>query len=355
MTRSVAFLLSLAALAAGRTEAQSPTRRVPQPRPRATVPAGPQSQPVVPGTGVKVAALGDNFEAPDWQYIPNGAKASYEQDETQRPPGGKSTNGRWYESAMRGQPDVIRRIATPPGGLPGSTGSMYLATKFSGIPGDLSGKQMQDDLLMGIQTRLGRPIPVTWRPSVVVRVYLPEFSRWEQRSGSSFGIRCDVRGRTPAGQVEPYWPGQFILFRSSTSAKYDHDFAQLSVRARANGQDVAGPVIEEPGWWTFGMSFTPDGQVHQYAHAGVDDLTADDLLFSSFPYGNKTQLIDAFFVNVANLDNGRTWSTPWIIDDPALYVIPPQGQTLANLTGRGANNGGNNNPSAVSRVFNAFR
>ncbi len=367
MTRRIAILLSLAAALApafahaqstarvvGRNTAQRTTAQRPQAAALVTrAPAGPQSQPVVPGSGVRVVAVGDDFESPDWKYIPNGAKASYEQDETQRPPGGKSTNGRWYESAMRGQPDVVRRIATPPGGLPGSTGSMYLATKFSGIPGDLSGKQMQDDLLMGIQTRLGRPIPVTWRPSVVVRVYLPEFSRWEQRNGSSFGLRCDVRGRTAAGQVEPYWPGQFILFRSAASGKHDHDFAQLSVRARSNGKDVPGPVIEQPGWWTFGMSFTPDGQVHQYAHAGIDDLTESDLLFSSFPYGNKTQLVDAFFVNVANLDNGRTWSTPWIIDDPAVYVVPPQGQTLANLTGRSGGSG--NRPSAVARVFNALR
>jgi hypothetical protein len=311
-----------------------------------------RAEPVVPGTGVQLTSVGDNFEAEDWSYIPNGAKASYEQDETQRPPGGKSTNGRWYESAMRGQPDVIRRIPTPPGGLPGSTGSLYLATKFSGVPGELSGKQMQDDLLMGIQTRLGKGLPVAWQPSVVVRVYLPEFKRWENRNGSSFGLRCDVRGRTPGNQLEPYWPGMFLLFRSETSEKYDHDYAQISVRARSDGQDVPGPKIEEPGWWTFGMSFTPDGQVHQYACPGIRDLTEKDRLYSSTPYGNKTQFVDAFFVNVANLDNGRTWSTPWVIDDPTVYVVPPQGQSLANLS-RGPRE--SSPPTAVSRVFKALK
>jgi hypothetical protein len=311
------------------------------------------AQPVVPGSGVKLQVVGDDFEAADWKYIPNGAKASYEQDESQRPPGGKSTNGRWYESAMRGQPDVVRRIPTPPGGLPGSQGSLYLATKFSGVPGQLSGKQMQDDLLLGIQTRLGRGIPVSWRPSVVVRVYLPDFDRWENRSGSSFGLRCDVRGKTPEGPVEPYWPGMFVLFRSQSPGKYDHDFAQLTVRARSNGQDVPGPVIEEPGWWTFGMSFTPDGQVHQYASPGVDSLTAEDLLFSSTPYGAKTQFVDAFFVNVANLDNGRTWSTPWVIDDAEVFVVPPQGQSVAALTRQAPPQ--SEAPTAVSRMFNALR
>src|SRR5687768_7419525 len=75
------------------------------------------SEPFVPGTGVKLTVVGDNFEDPNWGYAMNGRKASHEQDEEQRPPGGKSKNGRWYEGAKRGHPDVVRRIGTPPGGL----------------------------------------------------------------------------------------------------------------------------------------------------------------------------------------------------------------------------------------------
>ncbi len=233
---------------------------------------------------------------------------------------------------MRGQPDVVRRIATPPGGLEGSNGSLFLATMLSGIPGEISRKQMQDDLLMGVKERMGTGLPVSWRPSFVVRVYLPEFKRWENRSGSSFGVRGDVRGRNPDGTVESYWPGMFILFRSETSAKYDHDFAQITVRAGNNGRDVPGPVIEEPGWWTFGLAFTPDGAVHYYASPGVDDLTEDDHLYSSLPYGTKCLYFDNFMVNVANFEDGRTWSTPWVIDDPAVYVVPPTGRTVQDLT-----------------------
>ena len=134
--------------------------------------------PLVPGTGEKVTVVGDNFEAPNWRYIKNGYKASYEQDEQQRPPGGKSKNGRWYESAKRGHPDLIKRVPTPPGGLPGSRGALLVSTRLSGIPGEFSGKQQQDDLLMGVRTRLGQAIPTTWSPSFVVRVYLPDFDKW---------------------------------------------------------------------------------------------------------------------------------------------------------------------------------
>ena len=41
-----------------------------------------------------------------------------------------------------------------------------------------------------------------------------------------------------------------------------------------------------------------------------------------------------FFFNVANWDNGRTWSTQWVIDDPKVFVIPPEGQTVAQLVPR---------------------
>ena len=291
-------------------------------------------EPFTPGTGVKVTQAGDDFENSQWGYIKNGRKASYEDDEQQRPPGGKSRNGRWYESALRGQPDLIKRVSTPPGGLEGSAGALLLATKFSGIPGELAGKQKQDDLLMGVKSRIGRAVHVSWSPSCTVRVYLPPFDKWENRTGASFGIRADVRGRDREGSIEPYWPGFFILFRSKTSRQHDEDFAQISFRAQRSGRDFGGPKIYESGWWTFGMSFTPDGQVHYYAHAGVEDLTEEDHLYTSFPYGSRCLYLDNIFFNVANWENGKNWSTPWVIDDPEFFVIPPEGKTLANLVRR---------------------
>jgi hypothetical protein len=107
--------------------------------------------------------------------------------------------------------------------------------------------------------------------------------------------------------------------------------ARLTVRGDKLGRDVRSVDIDEPGWWTLGMSFSEDGQIHYYAHKGVADLTAEDHLMSSFPYNEKCTTFNNFFFNVANWDNGRTWSTPWVIDDPKIYVIPPAGQQVANL------------------------
>jgi hypothetical protein len=67
------------------------------------------------------------------------------------------------------------------------------------------------------------------------------------------------------------------------------------------------------------MSFTPDGMVHYFASPGVDDLTMDDHITSQFPYGYRTEQLKTFFFNVCTRDDGKTWSTPWVVDDPKVY------------------------------------
>lgn len=286
--------------------------------------------PLVPGTGELLSDCCDDFEDPAWSYKYYHPKSSHEQDERQRSPGGRSNNGLWHEGGKRGTPDVVKRVATPPGGIPGSNGALFFATKNSGIPGKYTNEQQQDDLLMLFDRRLGRSIPVTWQPSCTVRVYLPPFDKWENRTGASFGMRADCIGRGKDGN-EPYWPGMFFLFRNANGKSIKEDGAKLTVRSNHRGFDVRSHDITEPGWWTLGMSFTPDGQIHYYASAGVEDLTADDYILSSYPYGYKALTFNNFFFNVANWDNGRTWSTPWVIDDPKIYVIPPQGKSVAQL------------------------
>jgi hypothetical protein len=287
--------------------------------------------PFVPGTGEFLGDCCDNFEDPGWSYRYNHPKSSHEQDENQRGPGGRSRNGLWHEGGKRGTPDLVKRIETPLGGIPGSTASLMFATRNSGIPGRVANSQQQDDLLMLFDKRLGRSIPMAWQPSCTVRVYVPPFEEWENRSGPQFGMRADCTGRNPDGTVEAYWPGMFLLFQSETNKGVEADSAKISVRGDRLGHDVRKVNIAEPGWWTLGMSFTSDGQVHYYAGEGVDDLTSDDYIMSSFPYSMRCITMNNFFFNVANWENGRSWSTKWVIDDPKLFVQPPLGQTAANL------------------------
>ncbi len=284
---------------------------------------------IVPGTGVKLNQVGDDFEDEAWKWIPNGAKASREQEEHVRRPTGISNTQRWFESPKRGMPDHIVRVTAPAGGLPSSKGALKIQTLNSGVPGMNSGKMEQDDLIMACSSRVGA-VAVNRNPNCVTRIYLPPFDQWENRSGSHFGYRIDLKttitetekkflfSKTVRKQ-EDYWPGYFIEFHSSHDGRFKEDEAVLLIRGNNLGHEVKSLKLT-PGWWTLGMSVGGDGRVHFYGKPGVENLTAADHLYSSFPYGYQAETFATHFFNSCNQNDGTTWSTPIIIDDPAIYV-----------------------------------
>lgn len=288
----------------------------------------------VPGRGQKVTQVGDDFEDAEWGFHLNLPKASTNIDHQDRLPAGISKNQRLYESTYRGTPDVVKRVETPPGGIPGSKGSLALRTSISGIPGQPSYKFQQDDLLVNVTQILGSAVPVSKSPSVVVRVFVPPFEKWEKRTGSSFGFRAELEGGSMqpdtshkrflrlnrmVKKYEPYWPGFFIQYNRKGDGQNKEDSATILVRSGSRGEDLFGPTIKESGWWTLGMTFTPDGSVHYYASPGVDALTEKDHLYTTKPYGHTADKLNTFFFNVVVQDDARTWSTEWIVDDPELY------------------------------------
>jgi len=291
---------------------------------------------VVPGTGTRMESFGDDFEDVEWKFVHNFPKSSKEIDERVRNPTGYSMNGKWGEGLKRGQPDIIERVPTPPGGLAGSKGALMMRSLVTGQPGRTSWKMQQDDLIIK-SGNMGH-LPVSMTPNAVVRVYMPPFEQWENATGSSFGIRASViaegpsrdkprrglfsrRRRSRGTEIETYYPGFFIQFNSETDRRYEEDSAVMIIRGDSYGRDFNGPMITQTGWWTFGMSFTPDGRVHYYASPGVDDLTAEDHIGTHRPQGVKVLKFKTVFFNVVNRDNGRDWSTQWIVDDPQLFVI----------------------------------
>lgn len=293
-------------------------------------PAG-QAVPVVPGTGTLIDYVGDDFEDADWKFIHNHPKSSEEINGNTGGRQGRSANGRWFEGPKRGQPDQMQVYPTPPGGLEGSKLSLYMRTLDSGIPKRLSYQTEQDDLIVDCQNRLRTSIKPSETPNFVVRIYLPEPQHWENRSGPHFGLRagCSATafeksdgffGGTKSTH-EPYWPGIWIHFRSETSKQHETDSAFIKVRGDRRGRDFFVREMEEFGWWTLGMSITPDGMVHYYASHGVDDLTAEDHLTSQFPYSFTALSFRTFFFNICNRNDGKSWSTPFLIDDPQLYLV----------------------------------
>jgi hypothetical protein len=300
-------------------------------------PTAAAQRPVVPGSGVLIPEVGDDFEDTGWQYIPKNPKSTEDIDEDQRQPTGKATNGRWYEGIKRGHPDLVRRVETPPDGLPGSQGAMVLQTMFSGIPGRASGEMHQDDFVCNVQYRMKRKIDISETPNVVTRVYLPPIDEWEKRNGPHFGFRLALETtaikeseggflgfKTKGPENEVYWPGLFVCYENTK--KTGGPTAYFRVRGDKRGGDFRGPDIDQTGWWTLGMSVTPDGMVHYYAHSGIEDLTSDDYITSQFPYGYQAERFRTFFFNVCSADDGKRWSTAFIVDDSHLYLARPSAQ-----------------------------
>lgn len=285
----------------------------------------------VPGTGKCIDYAGDDFEELDWAFDHRHPKSSREQDQRVRSPMGMSKNNRWHEGPERGQPDQLEVIPTPPFGLPASQRALLMRTLHSGVPGRNSNDVQQDDLIANCLERLRGDIPVGERPSCTVRVYLPPVEQWEKRSGPQFGYRASLstiatkpgKGLFSMGsttEVEPYWPGMWIHFRNNADKTAKTGVAYIAVRGDRLGRDFAAREITELGWWTLGMSFSPDGMVHYYASPGVDELTAADHISSQYPYSYTARDFRTYFFDVCNRNDGRTWSTPFVIDDPKLYV-----------------------------------
>lgn len=298
-------------------------------------------RPVVPGTGSEIVGVADDFEDPSWSYTKRDPKSTEDIDENQRGPMGRSNNGRWYEGIKRGHPDIVQRVSTPAGGLEGSEGALLLKSKFTGIPGRPSNKMHQDDFVANVQYRMKRKINVAEAPSVTSRVFLPPVAEWEKRSGPHFGFRLALettamvdkevgfgifkRTKEEMGN-EVYWPGMFVEFESKHQTRKESDYAYWRIRSNRRGGDFRGPQITTTGWWTVGMSVTPDGMVHYYASPGVDNLTEEDYVTSQFPYDYRCERFRTFFYNVCSADDGRRWSTAFIVDDPKVFVLRPSGR-----------------------------
>jgi len=305
--------------------AQQPAPQQPAPR----QPAQPKRRLLIPGTGLRIAKTGDDFEDTKFEYYPQHPKSSWNLNKDMNEPGSFSSNNLWAEGGKRGTPDVVKRIATPPGGIEGSKGSMMIQSLNPGVPGRPSGEEQQDDLLHNVEGVAGTQIPVAWSPNVVCRVYIPAEKQWERRNGATFGYRIGLYGYTPQGKYDEYWPGIFFHMQREQGADGKIKPSILSVlRADEFGRDLPGPTFQPSSWCTLGMSMPPDGSVQFYGKPGIEDLTAKDFLGGWHCYSWRGVNFTTFFYNVINMDNGRSWGTPWTIDNAYLYVATAPRQNI---------------------------
>jgi hypothetical protein len=272
--------------------------------------------PVIPGSGIRVARTGDDFEDEKWAYYPQHPKSSWNINKDVHEPGSHSSNGRWAEGAKRGTPDVVRRVPTPPGGPEGSQGAMLFQSLYSGIPGTLTHQQQQDDLLHNTQALSGT-LPVAWSPNCICRVYVPPTKYWEQRDGATFGYRTGLVAH------EEFWPGIFLHMERKPTDGKTGPLVRAWIRADNYGRDLPSVTFEPESWITMGISHTPDGAVHFFLRPDLEDLTKEDCVGSYYCYGWRAHTFQTFFFNVINMDNGRSVSTPWIVDDAYLFAATP--------------------------------
>ncbi|MCH2181419.1 MAG: hypothetical protein MK108_05380 [Mariniblastus sp.] len=289
---------------------------------------------VIPGTGTPLKKVGDDFEDPDWAYDLKLPKVYNHKEDTVsfNGPGGQSQNGRWYEGSKRGQPDFIRRVSTPIGGLQGSQGALAISSIKTGSSRP-SYQQQQDDFIANVAPRIGK-LSASRSPSVVTRVWMPPVDEWENRTGCHFAFRIAAETNyqpRPSGlfgrktdETSDMWPGMFLHFNSkegkgATGKEADNAFFWF--KASNNGNQIRGPQVTTTGWWTLGISMSPDGKVHYYAKPGIEDLTAEDHVASAYPFGRRSLRMRNFFFNSCSGDDGKTRSTEFIIDDPTLYVV----------------------------------
>ena len=205
---------------------------------------------------------------------------------------------------------------------------MSMKTLFSGIPGVPSFTTQQDDFVANVASKIGN-VSISRSPSVVTRVYLPPFDQWEQRTGNSFGFRAalvttvnkSIRPllRRDVAQVRNLLARHVHLFHKGRWEEQG-TIGPLSDSRRRNGARRVGTEIKQTGWWTLGMSFSPDGNVHYFIRPGVEDLTRKDFVATHTPYSYHAERFDTFFYDVLNMDDGKSWSTEWIVDDPGLYL-----------------------------------
>ena len=195
---------------------------------------------------------------------------------------------------------------------------MVIQSLYSGIPGTITNQQQQDDLLSNSEQLAGRALPVTWSPNCVCRVFIVPHTKWEERNGASFGYRCGLVGWGKENNEE-YWPGIFYHMERGLKDNQRTYAIRAWVRADGHGRDMPELTFEPESWMTMGMSCTPDGACHFFARAGIDDLEEKDCIGSYWPYSYRAHSFQCFFYNVINMDDGRSVSTPWIIDDAYLY------------------------------------
>lgn len=249
------------------------------------------SLPNVLGRTVRLDALCDDFEDPNWPYE-----------------GGLWRGG---NPSGRGSPELITRVTTPTGGKTGSTGALEIRTNE--IDSDDFPDQ-EDFLTVEYTPKLGRKLTPADQPVFMVRVWSPPFHQWGDYY--RFGFRHE------------YFLESGSKTYSSIFLEYDKRVGlRPTVVIRIDKNEYVNRrnwVIEQDGWWTLAVAFDEKGVDYYYVYPGLGIPTEKEKIFDGQQIeGRETTLIDYVnysFFSLMYPPNGNA-SPPFVIDDYEVWVV----------------------------------
>ncbi|MFH1507170.1 MAG: hypothetical protein ABIG46_01910 [Candidatus Omnitrophota bacterium] len=222
--------------------------------------------PNVLGRNHRLNDLCDDFEDVNWYF-------DYDKRE--------SNNGLWKANTGdndKGEPEILKRVSPPAGGIIGSTGALVIQTNIPEKVVDKNKDQEDSESTGTGQHKLSREK----QPVFIVRVYLPPFAEWGDYY--SFGFRILAYGNAP--HDTPAVPSIWIRYEGKI--KGAHFYFRIFDK-QGMPVEVIGKPIKQYGWWTLAIAFDQNGNSRFYAKPGVEPLSNSDKMFDT---NNNNLLID---------------------------------------------------------------
>lgn len=267
------------------------------------------------GRTVRLNALCDDFEDPNWKYDRQNHLSS---NEFWKGSAGQNKS----DESDRGDPEILERV-TPPhkGGISGSIGALKIGTN---IP-DNDTKPEQEDLRTAqFEEKLERKLTRTDQPVFVVHVWLPPFDKWGEYY--SFGFRLEAQSNDTR---KSYYPSIWLKYSHKIQGEIRIFLRIFDLEAIENDSsyEVYIGSIKQSGWWTLAIAFDKMGVCSYYARPGVDAPSEGNKIFDDtqfmIRYGKKALLMDHVNAGLFSLGYPKEGNTSprFVIDDYGVWVI----------------------------------
>jgi hypothetical protein len=279
------------------------------------------------GAEILIPGSGTPIEVCDFERSSEHAEDVYDYG------AGRTGTGYGLCGSLRGVPENIVASPPQPGALPGSRRALYferedrarsrfyeenpeaVGTQVYGVPDE----ENQDDFLL----RAGRFVASDGL-SITVR-YFVDLNR---DAYCSFALRS-TGWFTDGREHQRIYPAVWLYSADDGTGAFRDLRAFLRVADFSTGdrgfykRDLLLDLPDKEGWWTLGLAFSHDGDVHYFASPGSDELTPADYLTSGSVvapgYWFVENLDAVVMISTSNFCRSNPIQT---MDDIQVYVNP---------------------------------